>query len=72
MNVKCPISSVLRLAKDGNSIHIHEHGGEVVNNETGKRIRFFEQNGVYYMKIKLNKPPKQPIESPPLFSRRGA
>ena len=77
MKVKCPILSVVRLAKDGNEVFIHKHGGEVVDTATGKQLRLFEHMGVYYMKIKLDVPNHPEICCPPnnksqLFKRRGA
>ena len=76
MKVKCPILSVLRLAKDGNDVYITKHGGHVIDTISGKRLDCFEHNGVYYMKIKLDPPSHpeklQPREKTPLFNRRGA
>ena len=72
MKVKCPILSVLRLAKDGNEVWIHQHGGEIIDTHTQKRLKFFEHNGVYYMKIKVDVPKTVPPIETPLFSRRGA
>ena len=51
MKVKCPVLSVVRLAKDGNEAHIHKRGGEFVDVTTGKRLRLFEHSGVYYKKL---------------------
>jgi hypothetical protein len=72
MKVKCPILSVLRLTKDGNKIVIREDGGEIINLESGKRIPFFQHNGVYYLKLKVNSPDGKSKPEPTLFSRRGA
>ena len=72
MKVKCPILSVLRLTKDGNEVIIRENGGEIVNLATGKRIPFFQHNGVYYLKLQVHNPSTDAPAQPPLFSRRGA
>ena len=70
MKVKCPILSVLRFTKEGNQVILREDGGEIVNDRTGKKIPFFQQNGVYYLRLQVTAPTGQPTESP-LFSRRG-
>ena len=72
MKVKCAILSVLKLAKDGNDVWIHEDGGEIIDRLTKKRLRFFEHLGVYYMKIKIDRPKSPPPIESPLFNRRGA
>ena len=70
MHVKCPILSVLRLAQDGNEVIMRQDGGEIVNVETGKRLPFFQHNGVYYLKLKVNRP-NNSSDPPSVFSRRG-
>ena len=76
--VKVPILSVRRLCKDGNYCVIHKKGGFIFNEATGKRIKFMELNGVYYMRLKVVAPsdqqPDEPaIDAPPQpFARQGA
>ena len=69
MKVKCPILSVLRLTKEGNQVILREDGGDIVNIRTGKKIPFFQQNGVYYLRLQVKSPTGLPDETP-LFSRR--
>ena len=70
MRVKCPILSVLRLTQDGNEVVIRSDGGDIINTKTGKKLKFFQHNGVYYIKIKVAQPDNSPSNSP-LFHRRG-
>ena len=70
MRVKCPILSVVRLTKDGNEVWIRRDGGEIVNKASGKRLKFFEHNGVYYMKIKIETPSTRSSESSSVFTRQ--
>ena len=70
MRVKCPILSVLRLTKEGNQVVLRNDGGEIINLKSGKRIPFFQHNGVYYPRLQVKRPTGEPSESP-LFSRRG-
>ena len=70
MKVKCPILSVLRLTKDRNEVIIREDGGEIINLKTGKRIPFFQHNGVYYLKLKINSPDGESGPDPAPFNRR--
>ena len=53
MNVNSPILSVRRLVKDGHEVYIGKGGGFVRHLETGRRLTFFEYQGVYYMKMKV-------------------
>ena len=70
MRVKCPILSVLRLTKEGNEVIIRDDGGEIVNKASGKRIPFFQHNGVYDLRLQVKKPTGDGSESP-LFIRHG-
>ena len=70
MEVKCPILSVRCLIDDGHDVWIRKGGGIIRNLESGKEIVFIEHGGVYYVKMKINKPVGE--GSKPLFSRRGA
>ena len=63
MNVNSPILSVRRLVKDGHEVYIGKGGGFVKHIESGRRLTFFEHQGVYYMKMKV---------SEPVFARQGA
>ena len=66
IGVKTPILSVRRLIKDGHEVRFKKHNCYIKNLTTGKRINFFEYQGVYYLKMKV-KPPTEPG-----FARQGA
>lgn len=51
--VKVPIISVRRLCRDGNLCLIHRKGGYIEKIGSGKIIKFFKYQGVYYVKIKV-------------------
>ena len=70
MKVKCPILSVLRLTKEGNEVILRNNGGEILNLKSGKRIPFFQHNGVYYLRLQVKRPTGDASESP-LFIRHG-
>ena len=53
MDVNSPIISVRRLVKDGYSIYIGDGGGFIQQVQSGKRMHFFEHQGVYFMKLKV-------------------
>ena len=72
MKVKCPILSVLRLAKEGHDIWLHRRGGEVIDNKSGKRMKFHVHHGVYYMKIRVDDPATVPKNNVPDVARQGA
>ena len=78
MDVQCAILSVRRLCMDGHDVYLNYDGGYIENIESGKRIPFFEMDGVYYLKLKIKQPPNG-NESTPLpevpeapFARQGA
>ena len=72
MKVKCPILSVLRLAKEGHDIWLHKDGGEVIDSKTGKKMPFLVHHGVYYMKILVTDPTTDAKSNVPGFARLGA
>ena len=53
MKVQCPILSVRRLVRDGNEVHFDKSGGWIKNMQSGKKIRFFSFQGVYFMKVRI-------------------
>ena len=69
MKVKCPIMSVRCLVEDGHDMWVQKGGGVIRHVATGKELVFFEHAGVYYLKMKIDKPSTPPTK--PLFSRRG-
>ena len=53
MDVNTPILSVRRMVKDGYIVYVGEDGGFIQHVQTGKKMHFFEHQGVYYMKLKI-------------------
>ena len=75
MDVQCAILSVRRLCMDGHDVYLNYDGGYIENIESGKRIPFFEMDGVYYIKLKIQQPQDvMPIPDVPEmpFTRQGA
>ena len=66
--VECPIISVRRIVRKGNIVKFKKDGGYILNASSGRKLRFVERNGVYYIKLKVLEP-EEP-ESP-VFSRPG-
>ena len=66
MKVKVPILSVRKLVIDQNDVFINRNGGYIHNTVSGKKLNFFEYQGVYYLKMKVDPPPPP---SPPSDSR---
>ena len=80
MDVQCPILSVRRLCMDGHDVYLNYDGGYIENLESGKRIPFFEMDGVYCTKLEIQQPPASKSEGLTLqahmpeapFARQGA
>lgn len=70
MKVSTPILSVRKLVKDGNDVYINKHGGYIIHLETGKKMRIYNFQGVYYLRMKVtsgkssNPPPKPDFHRP--------
>ena len=63
MSVKVPIVSVRKLVRDAHNVFFQRYGGFIKNLVTGAKIPFFEYQGVYYMKYKIDQsgtPPPEP------------
>ena len=67
MKVKVPIISVRKLVRDHHNVAFRKHGGYIKNLKTGHRLPFFEHQGVYYIKYKIQAPSNEP-----LFGRQAA
>ena len=67
MSVKVPILSVRKLVRDAHNVFFQRYGGHIKNLVTGARIPFFEYQGVYYLKYKIQQPNEAPSE--PGFGR---
>ena len=75
MKVKCPILSVRKLCKDGNEVRMNRRGGFIRHIKSGKVINFFEHQGVYYVKLRIQPPVPPPPSvdaSGQVFARPGA
>lgn len=74
MKVKTPILSVRKLVRDNHSVKFHKNGGFIHNLTTGKKINFFEFQGVYYLKMKILPPSDLSgiDKGPGDFGRHGA
>ena len=59
MRVKTPILSVRQFVRDNNEVQLRRHGGFIQNLVSGKKINFFEYQGVYFMKLKIQQPNDQ-------------
>ena len=53
MKVSTPILSVRKLVKDGNDVYINKNGGYITHLASGKKMRIFNFQGVYYLRMKV-------------------
>ena len=53
MKVSTPILSVRKFVKDGNDVYINKNGGYIVHLASGKRMRIYNFQGVYYLRMKI-------------------
>ena len=65
MKVSTPILSVRKLVKDGNDVYINKHGGYIIHLATGKKMRIYNFQGVWYVRMKITSgkssvPPHKP------------
>jgi hypothetical protein len=71
MKVSTPILSVRKLVKDGNDVYINNQGGYIVNLATGKRMKVFNFQGVYYLRMKVHSGARTSVQHRPDFHRPG-
>ena len=71
MKVSTPILSVRKLVKDGNDVYINNQGGYIVNLATGKRMKVFNFQGVYYLRMKVHSGARASVQHRPDFHRPG-
>ena len=57
MDVNTPILSVRKLVADGCEVSIYEHGGHIHHLQSGRKMKFFEWQGVYYIKLRIKDMP---------------
>ena len=69
MEVELPILSVRKIVKRRNKVEFADEGGTITHNDSGAVMRFFEHEGVYFLKLKVHDPdvPSQQLG----FSRQG-
>ena len=53
IKTEIPILSVRRMVRKKNRVMAEEESGEIVNLKTGKKIPFFEQGSVYFLKVEI-------------------
>ena len=51
-----PILSVRRMVKRGSAVCFEDMGGFIIDRETRTVIRFYEFEGVYFVKLKVHDP----------------
>ena len=56
MQVEMPILSMRKIVKKSNRVCFENGGGHIRNKQTGRRIRFYEFEGVYFLKLKMHSP----------------
>ena len=71
MKVGTPILSVRRLVKDGNDVYINKKGGYIINLATGKMMRFYNFQGVYYVKMMITSGLQSKVHNAADFHRPG-
>lgn len=75
MKVQIPILSLRNTMKRGHTARLNDKGGYLRKLSDGAKIPVYEKEGVYYLKVKLHKPPPVPPPPPPVpesgFARPG-
>ena len=76
MEVEMPILSVRKMVKRRNVVRFADGGGTIRNSQTGRTIRFYEHEGVYFLKLKVDDVTDMvidddPMEVEPGFTRPG-
>ena len=56
METEVPILSVRKMVKKGNDVKFQKGGGTITNRTTGRVLRFYEYDGVYFLKIEVTDP----------------
>ena len=73
MKVKLPILSVRQMMSKGGKLTLTEHGGKISNSGTGQSINFVIHDDLWYVKLKVNRPPASESRQPHLpFGRQGS
>ena len=66
-DISRPLTSVGELADAGNLVVFGRRGGFIVNPDTGRRLNFQREHGVYLLKTWS----QEPVDSTSVFSRQG-
>ena len=66
-DISRPLTSVGELADAGNLVVFGRKGGFIVNSDTGRRLNFQREHGVYFLKTWS----QEPASSTSVFSRQG-
>ena len=69
--VSTPILSVRKLVKDGNDVYINKKGGFIKNLATGKPMKVYNFQGVYYVRMKVTSGKQSVPNSESVFHRPG-
>ena len=56
METEVPILSVRKMVQKGNDVRFRQLGGTIKNHSTGKILKFYEHQGVYFIKLKISDP----------------
>ena len=56
MEVEMPILSVRKMVRRRNDVKFTDEGGTITHRESGRQLRFFEHEGVYFLKLKIRGP----------------
>ena len=56
MEVELPILSVRKMVRRNNDVRFSGKGGTIRNKNTGRVLKFYEHEGVYFLKLKVNGP----------------
>ena len=71
MNVQLPILSLRNTMKRGHTARLNEKGGYLRSLMTGTRIPVHVKEGVYFLKVKILRPPSEPDVPPPPIPEPG-
>ena len=69
MEVEHPIPSVRKMVRRGNHVRFKDKGGTIKNRSSGHMYKFFEHEGVYFQKFKVQGPSANSSELG--FARQG-
>ena len=74
METELPIWSVRNMVKNQNVVTFEDDGGTIRNKNSGRVMRFYEHEGVYFIKLKVKNPEDLDAVAPNSqgFQRQGA